>query len=145
MNYDWEKVLDYDYDILCTQNPESTQWSLNMQILTPDTGVPAPWPWWCQAAVHWPACVAAKNAGEETRHRGPGPGLAETRASSDPDTGPDQSLLTLHKLTAQCTVRASENSLTPDTALVRGGGGCGNIVTVSETLRRIQRADQVRM
>ena len=44
MNYDWEKVLDYDYDILCTQNPESTQWSLNMQILTSDSGVPAPGP-----------------------------------------------------------------------------------------------------
>ena len=44
MNYDWEKVLDYDYDILCTQNPESTQWSLNMQILTPDSGGPAPGP-----------------------------------------------------------------------------------------------------
>ena len=100
---------------------------------------PSPWPWWCQAAVHWPACVAAKNAEEETWHRGPGPGLAETRASSDPDTGPDQSLLTLHNTQAQCTVEGSENSLTPDTPLVGGGGGCGNIVTVSETLRRIQK------
>ena len=100
---------------------------------------PSPWPWWCQAAVHWPARVAAKNAEEETRHRGPGPGLAETRASSDPDTGPDQSLLTLHNTQAQCTVQGSENSLTPDTPLVGGGGGCGNIVTVSETLRRIQK------
>ena len=40
---------------------------------------------------------------------------------------------------AQFTVQGSENSLTPDTPLVGGGGGCGNIVTVSETLRRIQK------
>ena len=73
MNYDWEKVLDYDYDILCTQNPELSM--VTEHANTAQSSVSA-----LAVSGRGPldACVAAKNA-QETRLRGSGPGLAKTR------------------------------------------------------------------
>ena len=94
------------------------------------------------------ACVAAKNAEEETRHGGPG--LAKTRASSDPDT---RALTSSIRLQSDClhytradTVHlyragdGSENTLTHDTTLVGGGWGhCDSFRDVTPDTEEVTR------
>ena len=96
---------------------QSTQWSLNMQIL-PQSSVSA-----LVVSGRGPldACVAAKNA-EETRLRGPGPGLAETRDKTPHLIQTRVTSDCLHYTVYSVQCGGAENTLTLDTTLVGGEG-----------------------
>ena len=111
---------------------QSPQWSLNMQILLS----PQSQPWWCQAAVHWTLVLLPKmHKKQDSEVQVQVWRRQETRLLIwSRHEGPDQWLFTLHKSNVHCTVRGSRDPLTLDTTLVGGRGGCGDSVTVSETM-----------
>ena len=106
--------------------PRDPQWSVNMQI------TPGPW---LQPPVHWPLVWLPKMQ-EEKQDR------AVTRSggdktSSDPDAGPWPGIVYI----TQCSVQNAGERIRKhfDTRHHISRGRRGDIVTVSETLRRIQK------